>query len=354
MKIKAAWTELTAQQLVRHEALFKLLEDTQGIDDVAQLARRAATQWKYFANVASFRLAVTCPQGFLIVDGFRGEARVKQQPDLPPWDAHHWQALRPSLVSPAEPHEGPPPPAHLAGRNVAQIEVIPFLREGRCIAVLSAAGRHEPFSELDQKFIRMFGGHFAQRVSDLLLREAALNSLISKATHDALTGLLNRGAIMERLAAQLALARRTGQALSVVLADVDHFKQVNDTLGHQAGDTVLVEVAQRLNRMTRVGDHLGRYGGEEFLFVLYPCSAEEAVAAAERFRRAVAGDRVSLGAGADERTAMTISLGTASSGAGGDEAVDTLLRRADDALYLAKSSGRNRVVAADASAPTPG
>lgn len=349
MKIKAAWTELTAQQLVRHEALFKLLEDTQGIDDVGHVARRAATQWKYFANVTSFRLAVASPQGFLIVDGFRGEAQVVQSPALSPWDAHHWQALRPSLFVPALPHDGPPPPAHLAGRTVAEIEVIPFLRDGRCIAVLSAAGRHEPFSELDKKFIRMYGGHLAQRVSDLLLREAALQALISKATHDALTGLLNRGAIMERLAAQLALARRTGQPLSVVLADADHFKQVNDTHGHQAGDAVLGEMARRLARMTRVGDHLGRYGGEEFLFVLYPCSAEEAVAAAERFRRAVADEPVSLGTG--ERLATTISLGAACSRAIDDEAIDSLLRRADDALYAAKSDGRNRVVAADGLPP---
>jgi hypothetical protein len=114
------------------------------------------------------------------------------------------------------------------------------------VALLSAAARHAPFSDLDKKFIRLFGSHLADRVSSIVLRRQAMALLIGKATHDALTGLLNRGAILERLTAQWALSARTGQPLSVLLADIDHFKRINDHHGHQAGDEVLCEVSRRL------------------------------------------------------------------------------------------------------------
>lgn len=337
--------EHLAQQLVRYEALFKLLDDIQTLDDIEVIARHIATRWKYFANVVSWRLVVSRDGGFQVIDGFRGEAQVVDVPELSPWDEHHWKLQRPRLVRLADPPEGPAPPEHLTRKAITEIEVLPFARMGRCIGLLSLAARHEPFSELDNKFIRIFGSHFADRVSDILLRRQATEVLINKATRDALTGLLNRGAIIDRLGNQLALSKRAVKPLSVILADIDFFKMINDSHGHLAGDEVLREVSRRLRARTLSGDNLGRYGGEEFLFVLYPCSAEEVVKAAERFRRAIAETPVAIESDVPSGIRVTISLGTSSTSGQEDARMESLLKRADDALYRSKASGRNRVTA---------
>lgn len=342
----SAWNELAAQQLVRYEALFKLLDDMQGLEDIAAISRQVAKQWKYFANVASWRLVVCQQSGYLVIDGFRGEARIDDVPTLSPWDRYHQTLQRPCAIRMDESPEGPLPPEHLAGKGNVEIRVLPFSRADRFVALLSVASRQEPFSELDSKFIRIFGHHLAERISDILFRRQATEALIHKATRDALTGLYNRGAIMERLEGQLALARRTGQPLSVILADIDFFKIINDRHGHLAGDEVLREVACRLQAQTRDSDNLGRYGGEEFLFVLFPCSAEEVGKAADRFRRAIADAPIHSQA-AVNTIAVTISLGTASTCSQPDVRMDALLKQADNALYHAKANGRNRVAKAD-------
>jgi diguanylate cyclase (GGDEF)-like protein len=114
-----------------------------------------------------------------------------------------------------------------------------------------------------------------------------------KASRDSLTGAFNRAFVTEALDAQLKLAERTGLPLSILLGDIDHFKAINDSLGHPAGDEVLCEIVRRFKTTTRQGDCFGRYGGEEFLFVLYPCGAENALGAAERLRAARHGTSVS-------------------------------------------------------------
>lgn len=334
-----------AQQLVRYEALFKLLDDIQTLDDIEVIARHVAKQWKYFANVTLWRLVVPNDGRFQVIDGFRGEAHIEDVPALSLWDEHHWKRQRPRLVRMADPLEEPAPPDHLVGKAISEIEVLPFARMGRCIGLLSVAARHEPFSDLDYKFIRIFGSYFADRISDILLRRQATEALINKATRDALTGLLNRGTIIERLGDQLALSKRAGKPLSVILADIDFFKVINDSHGHLAGDAVLREVSRRLQAQTLSGDSVGRYGGEEFLFVLYPCSAEEVVKAAERFRRAIAETPVAIESDVPSDIRVTISLGTSSTSGQEDARMENLLKRADDALYRSKASGRNRVAA---------
>ena len=340
MNSKAQWTEHTVQQLVRYEALFKLLDEIHVLDDVMEISRRVVTQWKYFANVASWRLVVSKEDSFLVIDGFRGEATVTEVPDLSAWDAHHYALQSPRLIRMADPITGPPPPEHLSGKVISEIEVLPAVRIGRCIGILSVAARHEPFSELDKKFFHIFGSHFTDRISDILLRKQAMEVLVNKATFDSLTGLLNRGAVIEHLKHQLALSIRTGKPLSVMLADIDFFKVINDVHGHLAGDKVLQEVSNRLRIQTRLSDSLGRYGGEEFLFVLYPCGREEAAKAAERFRHAIAGSPV---AEADSEVSVTISIGTSTTDGHADIRMEDLLRRADEALYCSKAEGRNRV-----------
>jgi diguanylate cyclase (GGDEF)-like protein len=337
----AHWRDLTAQHLVRYEALFKLLDDIQALEDIPAIAQQVATQWKYFAGVAAWRMVIAAEPGFVLIDGARGQAQISQVPSLPAWDRSHWDAQRPHVLRPVSPDAGMP--EHLANKAVVEIEIQPFLRGGLCIALLSAAARHGPFSDLDRKFIRLFGGHLADRLSAILLRRRAMELLIGRATHDALTGILNRGAILERLAAQWAQSTRSGQPTSVVLIDIDHFKRVNDRLGHQAGDAVLCEVTRRLTGQVRHGDNLGRYGGEEFLVVLYPCSAPEALAVAERFRHAIADTSVLPVVAGGPPLSITISLGAASAIAGPELSIEGLLRQADEALYRAKERGRNRV-----------
>ena len=160
-----------------------------------------------------------------------------------------------------------------------------------------------------------------------------------QATHDALTGLWNRGAILDILKRELVRAQREGTSVGVILADLDHFKSVNDTYGHLAGDAVLRESAQRINAAVRTYDAVGRYGGEEFLIVLAG-SNEVTVNQAERIRALVSAEPVST---ADGVIPITLSMGVTFAGENQEEEVEAVLRVADSALYRAKRAGRNRV-----------
>lgn len=330
----------TAQQLVSYEAIFKLLDEIQPLEDIADISNRVAKQWKYFANVACWHLFLPVGDTYKVIDGYRGTAQVADLPFPSPWDSYHFQSQLPRLIRRADPIDGPEPPEHFMDRAIVEIQVLPFVRVSRCIGILSVAARNEPFSELDNKFIRIFGSHFTDRVFDILLRKQSLDVLRNKATYDALTGLLNRGAIIERLEMHLELSRRTKEPLSVIIADIDYFKHVNDGYGHLAGDEVLREVARRLSAQTRHADHLGRYGGEEFLFVLYPCGADSVLIAAERFRKAISDQPIRTGTEDGESIPVTISLGSATTK--DDIKPDSLLKRADDALYVSKRAGRDR------------
>lgn len=159
-----------------------------------------------------------------------------------------------------------------------------------------------------------------------------------KATHDALTGLWNRPAILDTLQRELGRAHREGFLVGVVLADLDHFKRVNDTFGHLAGDAVLQEAARRMSSSIRVYDAVGRYGGEEFLIVLPGCDATTAFNQADRIRAFLASDAVETTEGT---IPVTVSLGVAAGNK--EEELESLLRAADAAMYRAKRAGRNRV-----------
>jgi len=160
------------------------------------------------------------------------------------------------------------------------------------------------------------------------------------ATTDALTGLLNRRTILERGDEAFAQALRQGYPLSVIMADIDYFKQVNDRHGHLVGDRVLAAVAGALHGGLRRYDCLGRYGGEEFLAILPGCAAVEVAAVAERMRAAVAGREVEVDGGSIR---VTTSLGAVASGPDDLPHIINLIQLADDALYRAKAAGRNRV-----------
>jgi diguanylate cyclase (GGDEF)-like protein len=167
--------------------------------------------------------------------------------------------------------------------------------------------------------------------------EEKLNQL---AITDSLTGIFNRRHIMVLAEQELERSQRLGRELSIVLFDVDHFKQVNDSFGHLVGDQVLESLARTCQANLRSFDSLGRYGGEEFLVVLPETDAPTAWAVAERLRSLVECLEVSQSQGVMR---VSISLGTASLGMGRDADLDQLLEEADRALYQAKESGRNRI-----------
>jgi diguanylate cyclase (GGDEF)-like protein len=173
------------------------------------------------------------------------------------------------------------------------------------------------------------------------LRTGELIRLLEeKALIDALTGLGNRAMFEERIAAEVGLRIRSGDPLSCIVLDVDHFKQFNDTHGHAFGDQVLRKIGQVITEICRVEDVACRYGGEEFVILAPRTTAQQAGRLAERMRVAIAGKALSRN---DESIRVTCSFGVA-------EAADTydrsLFERADKALYYSKQQGRNRVTIA--------
>jgi two-component system chemotaxis response regulator CheY len=158
---------------------------------------------------------------------------------------------------------------------------------------------------------------------------------------DALTGLHNRGAITAAAEAELARAQRSGAPLSVALLDLDHFKQVNDHYGHQAGDQALRLIAAEAREQVRPYDLVGRWGGEELLLLLAGTTLQEATSIAERVRATIAATPLIRADG--RQLALTASLGVASTETSGERTLEALVRDADAALYRAKAAGRNCV-----------
>ena len=339
------WNERTTQQLVRYEALFSLLSDLQLEDDVSRIADSAARRWKYFANAASWRLLLLRNGAQLLIEASRGQARVTECAETPPWEASMLAEIKPRLIALGDQANAP---AHLPesfrGPGVHEVKVLPFMRDEHCIALLSVAARHTPFSDLDERFIHLFGGYLSDRLTSTLIQRDATAALVDRATRDSLTGLLNRGTALDLLQSLLAKKDPSSAPIGVVLGDIDFFKALNDRYGHHAGDEVLREVAQRLKTALRTDEWVGRYGGEEFVVLLGECSPQGIGAIAERLRLAIAQAPVLI----DGRSIdVTMSFGTATSHSMPDHRIETLLQCADRALYRAKAEGRNRVVAGD-------
>lgn len=165
-------------------------------------------------------------------------------------------------------------------------------------------------------------------------------SLRFAATHDFLTNVLNRAEILATLDREFARAGREGKPTTVILADIDHFKRINDTLGHAAGDEVLKEVARRLRVDLRPYDVVGRYGGEEFLIILPGCNLTAGARRADGIRRLVEKDAITTPLG---QASATLSMGVTATNSTRDRSVAEFLHEADISLYDAKKKGRNRV-----------
>jgi diguanylate cyclase (GGDEF)-like protein/PAS domain S-box-containing protein len=214
--------------------------------------------------------------------------------------------------------------------------VAPIFASGRLWGVVVTSRRsalHDFDPGEEQRLTR-----FTELVALAIAGSSARAELTLRATTDSLTGLANHREFHGRLDAEMVRARRHGHSLSVAILDVDRFKHINDRLGHQAGDLVLLEIARRLAAVARTGDLLGRVGGEEFAWLLPETDLGAASAAARRACHAIR-DVTFRDAGT-----VTVSIGVSTAGDGDDER--SLYRRADRALYRAKGEGRDRVVTA--------
>jgi diguanylate cyclase (GGDEF)-like protein len=222
-------------------------------------------------------------------------------------------------------------------------------RQGYVYTILLSAANHEndvlqgfelgaddylgkPFKELEL-IARLRVGERIIKIHEELVE--AYKILEFEAAYDSSLRIWNRRTIMDLLSKEVGRAKRSQTPLSIFLADLDFFKRVNDSYGHLVGDEVLRRAAERMSNEVRESDHLGRYGGEEFLAVLPACTAEGAVLVAERVRQSIGNEPLV------KEVAMTVSIGVAQLRPG--QEIHDLLHEADIAMYRAKQSGRNRV-----------
>ncbi|MFL6241977.1 MAG: diguanylate cyclase [Acidimicrobiia bacterium] len=217
------------------------------------------------------------------------------------------------------------------GRNVA---IVPLVADGEALGVVLAEWGRGPRAQIPAVTVETLAQSATQTAA--ALRNAALLSEIEHlATRDGLTGLANRRLFEETLQREVARSHRRNAPLALVVLDVDHFKDVNDTVGHQAGDAVLREVARAMVGNTKASDLPARYGGDEFVVLLPDCTGDDALVVAERLRAAVARDVTAV--------PVTVSAGVgAMPGNAGDG--ERLVAAADAALYSAKRDGRDRSV----------
>jgi len=198
-----------------------------------------------------------------------------------------------------------------------------------------------PFRDAEGKAIGIIG--IGRNITALKETESELmrarENLHFKATHDSLTSLLNREAILDMLGREIARSTRENGTTAVLLADLDHFKSINDQFGHPIGDEVLRETARRFLRAVRTYDLVGRLGGEEVLVILGGCATKEAMVRADQLRRSIEASPISTACGP---IPLTISIGVLPAREWGYPPREDVLRQVDVALYAAKADGRNR------------
>jgi two-component system, cell cycle response regulator len=239
-------------------------------------------------------------------------------------------------------HALPFPAAPAALQSVA---LVPLMRNKRIIGCLNL-GSVDP-----ARFTPSLGTDFIEHMASIIaicLENVISNEMLKYiGLTDSLTGVYNRRYLDRRLLEEIARARRQRYPIAFMYIDIDHFKRVNDTVGHQGGDEVLREVAARIKDELRLSDALARFGGEEFVVLLIDADLDSAAFVAERIRASVAGTMINLAH--EVQLSVTVSIGVAcldpELAAGEPELVAReLIARADGALYQAKAGGRNRVI----------
>lgn len=238
--------------------------------------------------------------------------------------------------------------------NIRSIAMIPLKHKGELLGSINFGSADE--SRFTRGHATDFFAHLGAIASFALENVVNRARLLRSGFTDVLTGWNNRRYLQVRLTEELARARREGSNLVCLMLDIDRFKTVNDSYGHAAGDSVLKELAQRIESQVRASDIAARYGGEEFVVLLPATTVESGRLLAERIRKAVSATPIEIRNG--KEVTITASIGIASIAPGRDiedlkTAGESLLARADVALYNAKSSGRDRVALEQASHPGP-
>ena len=271
----------------------------------------------------------------LLFAGDAGELR------FPLDGAHNPRPVLGSFEHAAHMHVFPSPP-----QGMASIARVPLMRNKRIIGSLNM-GSCDP-----ARFTPALGTDFIEHMASIIaicLENVISNEMLKYiGLTDSLTGVYNRRYMDRRFLEEIARARRQGYPVSCLYIDLDHFKDVNDSVGHQGGDEVLREIAGRIKDELRLSDALGRFGGEEFVALLIDADLEAAQHVAERIRAAVCAAPVTLSSGFKVPSAVSIGAATLDLAAR-EQAIEAcarqLLAHADSALYRAKEAGRNRVVA---------
>ncbi|MFP5391921.1 MAG: DUF484 family protein [Gammaproteobacteria bacterium] len=234
----------------------------------------------------------------------------------------------------------PHPPAGLQS-----IALVPLLRNKRLIGSLNMG------SVDASRFTPALGTDFVEHMASIIaicLENVISNEMLKYiGLTDSLTGVYNRRYIDRRLLEEIGRARRQSYRISCMYLDIDHFKNVNDTVGHQGGDEVLREVASRIKAELRLSDALGRFGGEEFVVLLIDADADSAATVAHRIRHSMAGKPFKLSTGIELELSVSIGVATLENfdlSPSIESVAQNLLAHADYALYRAKEAGRNRVV----------
>ena len=230
--------------------------------------------------------------------------------------------------------------------NIRSMAMIPLIHKGALLGSINFGSADE--ARFTREHATDFFAHLGAIASFALENVVNRARLLRSGFTDVLTGWNNRRYLQVRLVEELARARRDASGLVCLMLDIDHFKKVNDSYGHAAGDAVLRELAQRIESQVRVSDVAARYGGEEFVVLLPGTEIESGTLLAERIRKAVSANPIEIGGG--NSITITVSIGIASIAPirDGDDLKTTgesLLARADVALYSAKSSGRDRIAA---------
>lgn len=310
--------------------LTKLALDLQRRVDLDDLLRMVVDRTSVLLGAAHASVRLLDPGGARLLAAYRTDepqqsepAEFKRGEGLVGWVAEHRDVLR---SNDATNHEAfvPRPGTHVFDAFIGA----PLLAGTECMGVLSALGKDIEFTEEDAAVIALVAA-----VCSPYLEIGRLSRLSQV---DPLTGALNRRGLEDSFPE--VTSETTVEPLSVIMADIDWFKRINDSYGHAAGDEVLKHVTRLLSESVRVGDPVVRYGGEEFLLVLPAVGLKRASWVAERARVAIASQPTPHGG---NPIAATISLGVAERRPG--ESRGELLARADAALYEAKRSGRDRV-----------
>ncbi len=229
------------------------------------------------------------------------------------------------------------------------VAIIPLTRRGRYLGAMSLGSRHA--ERFEETMATDFVNHMASVVSVCLENNLNFETLRRTSLIDTLTGVNNRRFLEQRLGEEIDRAQRNLEPLSCFFLDIDFFKAVNDTYGHQAGDQVLSAIAGAIKGQLRNNDVLARYGGEEFVALLTNISDAKAQDIAERIRKTIRNSAVEYN---DETINVTISIGTSTYLPGAErtsvsqDVAENLVNSADKALYEAKHAGRNRVVSGKA------